>query len=196
MTKEFFYEQLIESVKQSKEIDFIDRYYLNGKPYIIDDDDNYYIIRKKIADKFEISFLDVFIVGSSKFGFSPYKFTDFTYESDVDILITNNDLFDAYLWNVSNNLYNSSTKSFADDIIKLNEFTRYLAKGWLRPDKVPYRMRSSLNMNDWFDFFNSLSSEIEETNNYKINAALFKNINYARRYYVTSLKAAQYNFKK
>ncbi len=65
----------------------------------------YYYFRKRIADNFDIEFYEVLIVGSSKFGFSPYKFTEFSLDSDIDVVIFNERLFDEYFELISEYQY-------------------------------------------------------------------------------------------
>jgi len=65
---------------------FTQKHFFHGIPMVFDnrENDNYHF-RKKIADQFKIGFFEVMIVGSSKFGFSPYKFTKFSLDSDIDV---------------------------------------------------------------------------------------------------------------
>lgn len=76
-------------------IDFCRRRSLHGTPVVFSGaEDNYYEFRKRIADKFSISFHEVFITGSAKLGFSPQKRKPFDYDSDVDVAIISKALYE------------------------------------------------------------------------------------------------------
>jgi len=92
---ENFLNKLKETSTKEELIDFCRKSVLHGTPNIFKDrEDEYYEFRKKIAKKFDISFHEIYITGSAKLGFSPYKKTEFSYESDIDVAIVSLDLFD------------------------------------------------------------------------------------------------------
>lgn len=71
---------------------------LEGTPFVFENSPMKYIIfKEQVADRFEIGSQDVCIVGSARLGFSPspYKYgKSFTDQSDVDVVIISDDLFD------------------------------------------------------------------------------------------------------
>lgn len=70
---------------------------LEGPPFVFANSPmKYLIFREQVADRFEIGYQDVCIVGSAKLGFSPsaHKFgVPFSTTSDVDVVIISDDLF-------------------------------------------------------------------------------------------------------
>ncbi|MBI5121344.1 MAG: hypothetical protein HZA67_10085 [Rhodospirillales bacterium] len=71
---------------------------LEGVPFVFSSSPmKYLIFREQVADRFEIGYQDVCIVGSAKLGFSPspHKFgKPFAQTSDVDVVIISSELFD------------------------------------------------------------------------------------------------------
>lgn len=59
---------------QDKRINFVSKYLFHGTPHVFSNrEEEYFEFRNRIATKFYISFHEVFIVGSSKLGFSYHK---------------------------------------------------------------------------------------------------------------------------
>lgn len=71
---------------------------LEGVPFVFSSSPmKYLIFREQVADRFEVGYQDVCIVGSAKLGFSPahYKFgRTFAETSDVDVVIISSEMFD------------------------------------------------------------------------------------------------------
>lgn len=71
---------------------------LEGIPFVFASSPmKYLIFREQVADRFEIGYQDVCIVGSAKLGFSPspHKFgRGFSETSDVDVVVISNAMFD------------------------------------------------------------------------------------------------------
>lgn len=80
----------VESLK-----DFCRRKIIHGTPFVFKErEDDYYYFLKQIATKFSIPFNSIHISGSGKLGFSFIKKTDFSLNSDIDVAIISNFLFD------------------------------------------------------------------------------------------------------
>lgn len=131
----------------------------------IDREEDAFDILNRISNHFQVQFTNVQVVGSSKTGFSYHQSREFQPgESDLDIAIIDSSLFLKYT-----QIAFKVTKRYRDLTLFKNTaqyqgFVTYLAKGMLRPDLMP-RCKEK---DDWFDFFNRLSSSY-----YK----LFKSIN-------------------
>ena len=71
-----------------------------------------------------------------------------------------------------------------------NKFLKYMAKGWMRPDKLPFQLKSDSDSTrkKWFAFFKSISYGQSEVGNYKVAAGLYKNYYFLEQYYINSLK--------
>jgi hypothetical protein len=96
---------------------------------------------------------DIVIVGSGKLGFSlkpdmglrNYSFLNFDFnfnlnneneKSDLDIAIVSGSLFDQQLIELYRHTQGYSDKTY-NESTKKKDFSNYILKGWLRPDKVP-----------------------------------------------------------
>jgi hypothetical protein len=71
---------------------------LEGTPYVFETSPmKYMIFREQVADRFDVGYQDVCIVGSAKLGFSPSPIKygkSFAEESDVDVVIISEEMFD------------------------------------------------------------------------------------------------------
>jgi len=71
---------------------------LEGVPFVFSSKPmKYLIFREQVADRFEIGYQDVCIVGSAKLGFSPSPYKcgkPFEETSDVDVVIISSEMFD------------------------------------------------------------------------------------------------------
>lgn len=176
----------------TKRINFVNKYLFHGIPHVFMNKENeYFEFRNRIADKFKISFHEVFIVGSGKLGFSYHKDKLFDYNSDIDVVIVNENLFEDFYSKISDYQYklDKSYKTISsDERNTYYEFMRYLIKGWMRPDKLPTSFQIDLLKTEWFDFFESISYEKSEVGDYKVSAGLFKNHSYLQKYYVQGIE--------
>jgi hypothetical protein len=169
------------------------KYIFHGIPYIFNDNqDAYYEFRNRIAKQFNINFGDVFVVGSAKLGYSYHKGTDFTLDSDIDVVIVNTDLFTEFHKTICeyqyklDKGYRTITK---ENIERYHKFLEYMAKGWMRPDKLPAQFQLEVIKNEWFDFFKSISYGKSEVGNYKVAGGLYKSYHFLEKYYIESLKS-------
>jgi len=192
VTLEEYKQQVIALVTFEEKSIFTQKHFFHGTPTVFHGrEQSYYDFRKRISDNFEIVYSDILIVGSSKFGFSPFKFTEFSLDSDIDVVITNEKLFDSYFDLISQYQYRIRRGE-----IKLNQwqltrywrFIRYFIMGWMRPDLLPQNTSEFQEIKQkWDDFFLSISYSKSEVGNYKVKAGLFKSQFYAERYYSSSI---------
>ena len=180
---------------EDKLIDYCRKYVLHGTPYIFQNRDNeYYDFRKRIANKFQISFHEVYITGSAKLGFSPYKRKIFDYDSDIDITIVSSRLYEEIIEKIR--LYQMELRKARISISTSEQntyhrFLEYTALGWIRPDKLPISFNIKEFKNDWFDFFKSLSYNKSEIGNYKASAGVFKSYFHFEHYILDGYKELQ-----
>lgn len=174
-------------------LDFCRKSLLHGTPWIFKDKDaEYYEFRKRIAEKFNISFHEVYITGSAKLGFSPYKKTIFSYDSDVDVAIVSSQLFEKIMESIREYQMQlrESRKAVSEwEIHKYHKFLEYGAIGWMRPDHLPHSFRVKSLKDDWFDFFTSISYGKSEVGNYKVSAGVFKTYKHLEQYTLSSIKS-------
>ncbi len=130
------------------------------------DNANILYIRRRLAEVYSTDLDDVgvYIVGSAKLGFSISKkhqkdgsgslpkFRPFRAESDIDIAVISEGIFNAVWADLSRYAYTSTYLPW-----RSGKLGHYLVHGWLRPDHFPTaRLR---RCNDWWDLFDSLSQE-------------------------------------
>ena len=167
-------------------LDFCRKRTLHGTPWIFRGvEDNYYLFRKRIADKFNINFHEVYVTGSAQLGFSPRKKTLFTLDSDIDVALVSSTLYDKIMDSIHEfqmALRDGRKKVTTREIACYHKFLEYSAMGWMRPDLLPNSFTTSKLRNEWFDFFNSLSHGKSEVGNYKVTAGAFKSYHHLEKY--------------
>ena len=187
-----FLDELCNLENDDKLIDYCRKYVLHGTPYVFRDrEDEYYEFRKRIANKFKVAFNKVFITGSAKMGFSPFKEKQFDYDSDIDVAIVSNSLSEQILESIR--LYQmelrQNRKSVRkDELNSYHTFLEYVTMGWIRPDKLPLSFQIKDFKDDWFDFFKSISYNKSEVGDYKVSAGVFKSYFYLEEYTISGLK--------
>lgn len=191
MTRKEFNDALKLADDHSKRIRFVQKFLFHGTPHVFNERENdYFEFRTEIANKFDVGFHEVFIVGSAKLGFSFHKKKDFDYDSDIDVVIVNEKLFEEFYSKISDYQYqldkHHRTVNMKEKEL-YNEFLQYLVKGWMRPDKLPISFQVGELKRNWLDYFNSLSNGKSTVGNYKVRAGLFKNRTYLEKYYVSSV---------
>lgn len=199
MTLEGFNNSLQENRSQDMLVDFCRKHVLHGVPHVFDARENdYYDFRKKIAENFDINFHEVYITGSGKLGFSPFKNKIFDLDSDIDVAIISNDLFERLMWEINKfqlDLRLSRTTFDVHELKKYHDFLEYIAMGWLRPDKLPTSVKIKKIKNEWFDFFRDLSYGKSEVGNYKVAAGVFKSYQHFESYNISGFKVLQDKLK-
>ena len=184
-------QMIAESNNYEDRLKIVRKYIIHGIPVIFQNRENdYYEFRDIIAKKFKINFHEVLIVGSAKLGYSYHKDSVFSPESDIDVALVNDNLFEWYYTNICNYQYdiekgNITMTQFEKTQYEL--FLKYLIKGWMRPDKLPPKLKIRSMKQDWFDFFNSISYGKSSVGNYKVSGGLFKNYHYMEKCYAESL---------
>lgn len=192
MDRAEFEQELLGQVSEQDIRRFCQNRFLHGTPFLFRDrEDELFNFKARVSEKFEVGHQEVFIVGSSKFGFSPYKGTDFSLDSDVDVAIVSPALvekidrivlaleYDIRSWRVSVTPRNWE---------RYHSFLRYRAIGWVRPDLIPPLAAAKVYRAEWFDFFGSISYEKSEVGNYKVSAAAYQSIDHLEEYCFESAK--------
>jgi predicted nucleotidyltransferase len=190
---EEFLKTLSATTNEGQLIDFCRRRSLHGTPVVFGgNEDNYYEFRKRIADKFSISFHEIFITGSAKLGFSPHKRKTFDYDSDIDVAIISSTLYEmimSYIQNYQMELRENRKAVSLYELKSYHKFLEYGAIGWMRPDLLPTSFRVAELKNDWFDFFDSISYGKSEVGNYKVTAGAFKSYSHLESYTISGLRS-------
>ncbi|WP_176544068.1 hypothetical protein [Priestia megaterium] len=169
--------------------DIIEEFLVFGTPYIyIGQEGVYYNLKKQVADFFNVNQRNIFITGSSKLGFSiaPSKLWrpidgDPEKDSDIDIVIISDKVFDYYWKSILD--YNEKTIMPSKNNQKHAEFLDYFFKGWLRPDKFPYRYEGA---DEWFEFFRKISYK-KEFGGRKVAAAIYREEYFFNKYNTQNL---------
>ena len=196
---EEFLKQLAELPDEESLLDFCRRRALHGTPEIfLGNEDAYYSFRKRIADKFQINFHEVFITGSAKLGFSPHKKKLFDLDSDIDIALISSALYDRmmdFIHDYQMELRGNRKAVSCEEIKGYHKFLEYSAIGWMRPDLLPTSFRVEELKTEWFAFFDSISHGKSEVGNYKVTAGAFKSYNHFERYTVSGLRSLKTNLQ-
>lgn len=188
MTPEEFCNQLL-----SNDIDeLVDNVLLSGNVVHFDNDKQRQVSRA-ICDKYEVSSADLalHIVGSAKLGFSISekkkkdgtllpRFRPFSPESDVDVAIVSERVFESIWDELSCHAHRSPWMPW--DSGKLGD---YMVYGWLRPDHFPKNVRLR-KCDDWWDVFRQLSAD-SRFGRRTIRGALFHSQEHLRRYQLRGL---------
>jgi hypothetical protein len=187
-----FLRELVAIDDDEKLLDMCRRRSLHGTPKVFDGDEGgYYQFRKRIAHKFDISFHEVFVTGSAKLGFSPYKRKLFDFDSDIDVAIVSNALYDrimSFIHDYQMQLRENRKAVSERELQNYHRFLEYGAIGWMRPDLLPTSFRGRELKRDWFDFFSSISYGKSEVGNYKVTAGVFKSHSHLERYILSGLR--------
>lgn len=183
----------LNSLSSNEEFyDFCRKIVLHGIPYVFHNRENdFYEFRKKIALNFHISFHEVYIIGSAKLGFSPFKKKNFDYDSDIDVAIISPQLFKKLMRDISKyqmNFRNSRATVTEYELKMYHQFLEYVALGWIRPDKLPLSFQMKSIKDDWFAFFDSLSNGKSEVGNYKVAAGVFQSYEHLEDYIIDGFK--------
>jgi predicted nucleotidyltransferase len=193
--KEEFNKALMALSSKEEVLIFARKQIIHGIPFVFNErQDHYFDFRNRISTEYKIGYYEVYVVGSAKLGFSFIKNTNFNMESDIDVAIVNENLFDYFLTKISEFQYqlDKARKPFyGDERDKYSKFLEYIAKGWMRPDLLPISFGIKELKDDWFNFFRSISYNATEVGNHKVNAGLYKNYSYLERYYVNNLVEIQ-----
>lgn len=172
-------------------LDFCRKHVLHGTPYIFRSrDEEFYEFRKRIADKFRIPFHEIYITGSAKLGFSPFKRKPFDFDSDIDVALVSPSLFEQIMENIAYyqmNIRKNRTVIHVKELEMYHSFLEYVALGWIRPDKLPISFQMRAIKDDWFDFFRSISDGKSEVGNYRVNAGVFKSYQHLEKYTLSGI---------
>jgi predicted nucleotidyltransferase len=187
-----FFSELEQKETDEDVLDLCRKHVLHGTPHVFHSrDEEYYEFRKRIANKFRIPFNEIYITGSGKLGFSPFKNKVFDYDSDIDVAIVSEGLFDEIMSEISS--YQMRLRQNRD-VIHIKEldmyhsFLEYTALGWIRPDKLPLSFQMKAIKDDWFEFFKSISYGRSEVGNYKVSAGIFKSYQHLEDYTFEGIK--------
>lgn len=188
-------EKLLQLVSETNNYDgclkVVRKYVIHGTPSVFEGrEEEYYEFRDTISKHFNIGFHEVLILGSAKLGYSYHKDSVFSEESDIDVALVNEKLFESYYSNVCNYQYSIDKGLITmtqEELKNYGVFLQYLIKGWMRPDKLPTKLQLLSMKEDWFMYFKSISYGKSNVGNYKVNGGLFKSYQYLEKYYTESL---------
>jgi hypothetical protein len=149
-------------------------------------------LRELIASNFEIELKSIIIVGSAKLGFTLRRkqksedederpaFSPFSENSDIDVAIVSDALFDK-IWKLSFEFWHGSGYAAAPGYWpKGKHFRNYIFRGWMRPDHLPSEGNFTYK-ESWFDFFRELTSN-RAAGDYRITAGLYREPYFLKSY--------------
>lgn len=190
-----FLDELCAITDDEALLDFCRRRMLHGTPTVFEGrEQEFYAFRKRIADAFEVHYNEVLITGSAKLGFSPFKLKLFDYDSDIDVAIISDRLYERIMdWIHGYQLeLRENRKVVSERELKAyHNFLEYGAMGWMRPDLLPTSFQVKDLKDGWFDFFRSISFGACEVGNYKVNAGVFKTHAHLEKYTISGLRSVR-----
>ena len=136
-------------------IDIVRKHIVFGECAVISPE-TYFCLRDTVAKKFSLHPNDVLVVGSAKLGFSiaPDKeYKIFGENSDIDVAIISSYFFEL-IWKDLHRFI--SQRGYWEG---QNNFNKFLFRGWIRPDKLPFEYGFKF-AKEWWEFFNKLSSTL------------------------------------
>lgn len=173
-------------------LDFCRKHILHGTPFVFENrDEDFYEFRKRIGEKFSIPFYEVYITGSAKLGFSPFKRKSFDLDSDIDIALVSPTLFELIMSDIAEYQmqFKKNRRVVRDQELRMyHDFLEYVALGWIRPDKLPVSFQMKAFKDDWFEFFRDISNGKSEVGNYQVNAGVFKSYGHLEDYTFSGVK--------
>lgn len=162
------------------------KYLCNGSSPVLTDE-TIFDIKHSIAEHFKIHPNEIILTGSGKLGFSiaPNKrYKHFGEDSDIDIAIISETLFDAF-WRELLDFNINWTSRTRRDQEEYNKFNNYFFQGWIRPDLFPFHYK---NKKIWFDFFRDLTYKFYPYGEHKIAAGIYKNFTAFEIYNIKNLR--------
>jgi hypothetical protein len=139
--------------------------------------DQHFALKAAVAKQMSVHHSEVLVVGSGKLGFSiaPNKrYRHFGDTSDVDVAVASPALFERVWRDLFD--YDRAGGDWPDK----EDFTRYLFRGWARPDKLPPDQSFQFG-SDWWEFFRSLTAS-GDYGEYRITGAIYQSWWFLERY--------------
>ena len=158
----------------------VERHVIFGDAFALEKD-RYFALKEEIAKHFSVNLPEVVMVGSGKLGFSivPKKrYQPFSINSDIDIAIVSANLFDLLWERVFD--YWVQTPYWPD----MQDFNNYLARGWIRPDKLPTGFSPG---QDWWDFFRELTAS-GKFGDRRLRAGVYRTWHFMRTYHTSAVE--------
>lgn len=189
--KSRFKKDLKDEIYDSRYI--VQKYLCNGSSPILNDEE-IFEIKFSIANKFKIHPNEVIITGSGKLGFSiaPQKlFNDFNENSDIDVAIISNNVFDEFWSDLLDFNINIKNRNCIEEK-NYRDFQDYFFRGWIRPDLFPFKYKRKT---DWFNFFNDLTQKIYNYGEHKISAGIYKNFTTFELYNIKNISSIRNKIK-
>jgi hypothetical protein len=152
------------------------------------------MLEKSIREAYSVSatYLTLYIVGSSKLGFSISekrlidgrilpRYRLYRAESDIDVAVVSKAIFEI-LWDELS-IHAHSHARIPWDSGRLGD---YMVYGWLRPDHFPRGVRLR-RCDNWWDLFRRLSSD-SRLGRRAVRGGLFHSVDHMRRYQLRALR--------
>jgi len=170
----------------------LDRFYY-GRPALMLPNGADASLRRSVSDLLRVGIRDVLITGSAKLGFTTVDkgerpiFSHFGETSDIDVAVISSALFEKF-W--------KRTLEFAPDDENWkykSAFRKYLAMGWVRPDKLPISA-DFVERVEWFEGFRRLTAS-GNFGPYKITAGVYYDEYFFEAYASRALGKCRYSIE-
>lgn len=181
-------------------VDFVDQFLLTDQAKHFSNEQRQ-MVAARLEEKFRVSIgvEDVCVVGSAKVGFALFQkrprhtpilpaFRPFSSHSDIDIALTNRDLFEK-IWDELSKYANSRPNMPWES----GRLGNYLVHGWLRPDHFPHWARLRC-CDDLWDTMRTCSAD-RRLGGRPIRFAVFHSRNHLRHYQVRCVTQCRNNIE-
>ncbi|WP_211828683.1 hypothetical protein [Kistimonas asteriae] len=183
----------------------VQKHLIDGASYFFNlyyDEDEEFLFKKSIADSLNVHIRDIVIVGSGKLGFSIkpdkdepglYRFKSFDYDydkdtgnkkSDLDVAIVSSRLFDEQLRNLYEHTDSYLLASFPAR--ERNQFSKYILKGWIRPDLLPRNYTISPNIE-------KVQQDLSSKYSRDVNIGIYKSWYFFEKYHTNNIHTLSLN---
>ena len=153
----------------------VQRHITTGPSFLLDDD-QYHLLRARVAAKLALYSNEILMVGSAKLGFSiveKQRYRPFGEKSDIDLAVVSSQLFDTFARETFD--YWERYRYWSN----YKAYVKYMFRGWIRPDFLPPALARG---KQWWELFQNLTAE-ETFGPFTIRAGLYKSRYYLDRYH-------------
>jgi hypothetical protein len=175
----------------------VHKHILTGAPAALDADD-YFLLRNRVAKKFQVQPVEVVLVGSCRVGFTLVdkskkgrpRYSPLHSGSDLDIAVVSAWLFDQLWQDVF--LYSVTDRAFATSP-EAKMFRDTLFAGWIDPRGLPPANRFARSR-EWNQFFDQLSAD-RQYGNRRASARVYRSWDRLCAYQQKAVEQCQWHAK-
>lgn len=173
----------------------VQKHILTGAPAALTPD-AYFLLRKRVADKFRVQAVEVLLVGSCRLGFSVVdkpklgrpRYSPMRPDSDLDLVVVSTAAFDQ-LWQELFH-YEAGNRGYAvtPEAVKCRD---NLFRGWIDPQGLP-PVKQFARTRDWVQLFEQIGRD-REYGNRRASARLYRSWDRLAAYQQVAVEQCKHN---